>query len=130
MADYEGQHGAYETSTGPSKHLPSRYPNIDVDSDALSLTNTLLSEHNSFDSSPWILKLTDFTRKALAHPRVRVIGVCFGHQIVGRALAGDKAVGRNDKGWEAAVDKVQLTTKGKELFGGKDVMVSRPSTIM
>lgn len=82
------------------------------------------SEHNSFDSSPWIKGLVDFTRKALAHPRVRVIGVCFGHQIVGRALAGDKAVGRNDKGWEAAVNEVTLTSKGKELFGGRDVLVS------
>ena len=87
------------------------------------LTNFSL-EHNSFDSSPWIIRLVDFTRKALAHPRVRVIGVCFGHQIVGRALAGDKAVGRNEKGWEAAVNEVQLTKKGKEMFGGRDVMVS------
>lgn len=87
-------------------------------------TDTLLIEHNSFDASPWIKTLVEFIRKALAHPRVRVIGVCFGHQIVGRALAGDKAVGRNEKGWEAAVNEVQLTSKGKELFGGRDVLVS------
>ena len=44
------------------------------------------SGFNSFDSDPWILRLIDFTRKALEHPHVRVIGVCFGHQIVGRTL--------------------------------------------
>ena len=33
-------------------------------------------------------------------------------------------MGRNEQGWEAAVNEVQLTSKGKELFGGKDVLVS------
>jgi GMP synthase-like glutamine amidotransferase len=45
---------------------------------------------------------------------VRIIGVCFGHQILGRAF-GNK-VGRNEKGWELAVCDVDLSEKGKELF--------------
>ncbi len=61
------------------------------------------------------MKLVEFTRQAFAHPRVRVVGVCFGHQIVGRAL--DAPVGRNEKGWEAAVNAVELSPKGKEIFG-------------
>jgi hypothetical protein len=44
-----------------------------------------------------------------------VVGVCYGHQIVGRAL--DAPVGRNEKGWEAAVNAVELSPKGKEIFG-------------
>ena len=44
-----------------------------------------------------------------------MIGVCFGHQIIGRAL--DVKVDRSDKGWEVAVVEVELTAKGKELFG-------------
>lgn len=32
-------------------------------------------------------------------------------------------VGRNDDGWEAAVTDVNLSGRGKELFGGKDVLV-------
>lgn len=51
----------------------------------------------------------------LAQVRVRLIGVCFGHQIIGRAL--DVKVDRSDKGWEIAVVPVELTEKGKELFG-------------
>ena len=70
---------------------------------------------------PWINKLTDFTAKCLDTGRVRVVGVCFGHQIAGRAM-GAKA-GRNDDGWEVAVDDIQLTSKGKEIFG-KDALVS------
>ncbi|KAJ5021016.1 class I glutamine amidotransferase [Bipolaris maydis] len=72
------------------------------------------SKHNSFDNDPWILKLVEFTQTLLKQDRVRVIGVCFGHQILGRA-AGAK-VGRSDDGWEISVLPVQLTAKGKEIF--------------
>jgi GMP synthase-like glutamine amidotransferase len=73
-----------------------------------------VTEYNSFDNDPWILKLVDFTKKLLKQDRVRIIGVCFGHQILGRA-AGVK-VGRSDDGWEISVLPVQLTAKGKEIF--------------
>ena len=43
-----------------------------------------------------------------------MIGCCFGHQIVGRALGAE--CGRNPVGWETAVNEVQLTQKGKEIF--------------
>jgi len=56
----------------------------------------------------------DFTSKVLAHDRIRAIGVCFGHQIIGRAL-GVK-VGPNEAGWEVAVSGVDLTSEGKEVF--------------
>lgn len=79
------------------------------------------AEHNSFEDIPWINRLVEFTQKVHAHDRVRIIGVCFGHQIVGRAL-GVK-VGRNDEGWETSVCDVELTEKGKELFQ-KDKLVS------
>lgn len=52
---------------------------------------------------------------------MRIIGVCFGHQIVGRAL-GVK-VGRNDEGWEISVCDMELTENGKELFQ-RDKLVS------
>jgi GMP synthase-like glutamine amidotransferase len=74
----------------------------------------LLTEYNAFDSIPWINKLVEFTKQVLAQDRVRIIGVCFGHQIVGRALGAD--VGRNDVGWEISVCEVDLTERGKELF--------------
>lgn len=71
--------------------------------------------HSAFDDNPWILRLVDYVAKALAHPRIRVIGVCFGHQIVGRAM-GVK-VARSDIGWETSVCGVELSKKGKEVFG-------------
>ncbi|KAF2143791.1 uncharacterized protein K452DRAFT_268194 [Aplosporella prunicola CBS 121167] len=86
------------------------YPELD-NVDAVLLTG---SKHNSFDDKSWILKLVEFTRKVLAQDRVRLIGVCFGHQIIGRAM--DVKVGRSDLGWELAVLPMELTGKGKEIF--------------
>ncbi|KAH7324668.1 class I glutamine amidotransferase-like protein [Stachybotrys elegans] len=86
------------------------YPDLD-DVDALLLTG---SRHNAYDDEPWIRDLVAYTRRAIDSGRVRVVGVCFGHQIIGRAM--DAKVGVNDKGWEVAVTDVTLTDKGKELF--------------
>ncbi|KAF2121395.1 nucleoside phosphatase family-domain-containing protein [Lophiotrema nucula] len=87
-----------------------KYPDLE-DIDAVLLTG---SRFNSFDSDPWILKLVDFTKKLLEQDRVRIIGVCFGHQIIGRAAGVE--VGRSEGGWEVSVLPVELTEKGKELF--------------
>lgn len=57
---------------------------------------------------------------------MRIIGVCFGHQIVARAL-GVK-VGRNPDGWEAAVMDVYLSPKGEEIFGKTTLVRETPST--
>lgn len=63
-----------------------------------------------------------FTEEVLKQRRVRIIGVCFGHQIVGRALGAK--VGRSVKGWEVSVTAVDLTKKGQEIFG-KTALVIR-----
>ncbi|GJN66398.1 Glutamine amidotransferase type 1 [Purpureocillium lilacinum] len=87
------------------------YPDLD-EIDAVLLTG---SRHNAFDNDPWIKNLVDFTKRALdTDGRVKVVGICFGHQIIGRALGAK--VGKSDKGWEVAVTDVDLTPAGKEIF--------------
>lgn len=99
--------------------IDSRYPSLD-DIDAVLISG---SKHSAYLDEPWILRLVDFTRRALATGgRVRVVGVCFGHQIVGRALG--VPVGVNDKGWEVSVTEIRLTGKGKELFGSETLVSS------
>ncbi len=88
-----------------------KYPSLD-DIDAILITG---SKHNSFDNDPWILKLVAFTKKVLEQRRVRILGVCFGHQILGRAL--DAGVGRSEGGWEVSVTAMDLTKRGQEIFG-------------
>lgn len=62
-----------------------------------------------------------FVKEVLAQDRVKIIGVCYGHQIVGRAL-GAKVAKSEGGAWEVSVCRVIQTDKGKELFGGKDAL--------
>lgn len=50
-----------------------------------------------------------------------MIGVCFGHQIVGRAL-GAKVARSEGPTWEVSVCPVAQTPRGKAMFGGKDTL--------
>jgi GMP synthase-like glutamine amidotransferase len=101
--------------------VQQKYPSLD------SIDAVLISgaRHNSFDDDPWIVRLVDFVKQLLAQDRVRIIGVCFGHQIIGRALGVE--VGRSRNGWEISVVDVDLTEKGREIFG-KDKLVGIPSS--
>ncbi|OBT90441.1 hypothetical protein VE02_00700 [Pseudogymnoascus sp. 03VT05] len=92
-------------------------PSLD-DFDGILMTG---SKHNSFESDPWILKLVEYTKQVLAQDRVRIVGVCFGHQIVGRALGAP--VGRSENGWELSVTDLTLTPAGKEIFGQEKLAI-------
>lgn len=89
----------------------SAYPSLD-DVDAILITG---SKHSAYMDDEWIVALTDFTRRAIEGGRVKVVGVCFGHQIVGRAVGVE--VGVSEIGWEIAVTDVELSEEGKKLFG-------------
>lgn len=93
------------------------YPKLE-DVDGILITG---SKHNSFDDEPWILQLVEFVKTILNQDRVRLVGICFGHQITARALGAK--VGRSDKGWELSVTDVKLSEAGKKLFE-QDVLVS------
>ena len=104
----------------PSSHdlspAETSFPKLE-DIDAVLISG---SKHTAFDDDEWIRELTEFTRRALAGG-VRVVGVCFGHQIVGRAegCVCRKGMG----GWEIAVTECGLTERGREVFG-LETMVS------
>ncbi|KAK5658347.1 hypothetical protein OQA88_2323 [Cercophora sp. LCS_1] len=97
------------------------YPSLS-DIDAILITG---SKHSAFEDDDWILALVAFTQKAIADPRIRVIGVCFGHQIVSRALG--VPVRRSLAGWEVSVTETRLTPAGKDLFGGRESLVNLTS---
>lgn len=80
------------------------------------------ADFNAFDNDPWIVRTVDFVKAVLAQDRVRFIGVCWGHQILGRAL-GAKVARSEGGGWEVSVCQVNNSARGKELFG-KDALVS------
>ncbi|KAK0763526.1 hypothetical protein N5P37_002903 [Trichoderma harzianum] len=84
--------------------------------DCLLLTG---SKHNSFEDDPWILRLVEYIRTAHQTSKLPIIGICFGHQIISRALGG--VVQRNPKGWEVSVDHIDLAPKGRELFNSASI---------
>ncbi|KAF8417042.1 GMP synthase [Tirmania nivea] len=86
------------------------YPRLE-DIDAILMTG---SSFTAYHDLPWIKKLVDFIKTVLAQDRVRIIGICFGHQILGRALG--LPVCRNEGAWEISVTPMSLTPTGKRLF--------------
>ncbi|KAK6544329.1 hypothetical protein TWF694_001029 [Orbilia ellipsospora] len=97
------------------------YPNIE-EVDALIIVGSQdILDKNATDSTPWILKLTDFIRKVLTEQdRVRVIGVNFGHLIIGRALG---CVIERVLHWEASISTVKLNDIGRKAYGRDELNI-------
>ena len=70
-------------------HFPARLE----DYDAILVTGSPCSVHDGHD---WIERLTALVRQAAGRGK-RVVGSCFGHQLVARAFGGE--VGYNEDGW-------------------------------
>ncbi len=64
------------------------------------------------DEAAWMLRAMDWLR-ALAAARTPLLGICFGHQLLGRAFGGQVAI--NPRGREVGTTEVHLTTAGTQL---------------
>ena len=74
-----------------------RYPRRIEDCDGYLITG---SRASVYDDDPWIARLIGFIGE-LHEARARTVGICFGHQLIARALGG--AVGRAAAGWGVGV---------------------------
>lgn len=69
------------------------YP-LDIDEcDAYLVTG---SKFNVYENIPWIIKLNKFIQQ-LSKKNKKIIGICFGHQIIAQALGG--LVSKSNNGW-------------------------------
>jgi len=104
-----------------------QYPD-DVDEvDAYLITG---SKSSVYDDKPWIPPLMDFVRE-LHRRRKKLVGICFGHQLVAQALGGETA--KSPKGWGVGLHTHQFTTapawhdQGEVAF---DVLVSHQDQVL
>lgn len=56
-----------------------------------------------YDELPWVVPLMDFIRSAKP---AKMVGVCFGHQVMAEALGGH--VEKSDKGWGAGLHHYRI----------------------
>ncbi|KAF7760289.1 hypothetical protein Agabi119p4_10965 [Agaricus bisporus var. burnettii] len=74
------------------------------------------SPFDAFSDEPWIVRLTKFvTLVGINHPEIRLVGMCFGHQIICRSLGGEAC--RNPNGWETGPTVLRTTYMGRLLYG-------------
>jgi GMP synthase (glutamine-hydrolysing) len=63
------------------------------------------SRHSVNDDEPWIRRLEDFVRD-VAREQVPFVGICFGHQLIAKALGG--RVVESDRGWGVGIKEVEV----------------------
>ncbi|EKM76553.1 hypothetical protein AGABI1DRAFT_122500 [Agaricus bisporus var. burnettii JB137-S8] len=93
------------------------YPEDDIidDYDVVMITG---SPSDAFADDEWIVRLVKFvTKVGTEHPGVRLVGICFGHQIICRSLGGE--VIRNPCNWETGPTVLRTTYIGRLLYGVK-----------
>jgi len=64
------------------------------------------SRHSVNDDELWIRDLEDFVRKVAAE-QTPFVGICFGHQLIAKALGG--SVAKSDRGWGVGVQEVEVS---------------------
>lgn len=84
------------------------YPAHIDDVDAYLITG---SKASVYDDAGWIHQLIDFVRK-LHEAQKKLVGICFGHQLVAHALGGRTA--KSEKGWGIGRHSYQLTEQAAE----------------
>lgn len=63
--------------------------------------------NDAYGNDVWICRLLNLLKR-LDSMKKKVLGICFGHQIVGRALGGK--IGRASSGWDIGVRTVNLSS--------------------
>jgi len=77
------------------------YPSDPGEVDGYVITG---SKSSVYDDKQWIRDLEDFVRR-LYHEQRKVVGICFGHQLIAKALGGE--VSKSPKGWGVGVNVYQ-----------------------
>ena len=78
------------------------------------------SRHSVYQHDEWIENLKDIIIK-MDEMKVRLIGICFGHQVIADAFGCN--VEENKNGWEVSLSTIKLNEHGQKLFGRKQLRI-------
>ncbi len=82
--------------------LDMKFPTRTSDCDGWLISG---SRHSANDAFEWITALEDFVRKLHSEDR-KLVGICFGHQVIVKALGGK--VVESDQGWGVGMSENSL----------------------
>jgi GMP synthase-like glutamine amidotransferase len=88
------------------------------------------SRASVYDPEPWIEALIEFVRH-LDRQRKKLIGICFGHQVIAVATGG--SVGKSDKGWGIGVSVNRVVARPSWMSSPRDelqIIVSHQDQIL
>lgn len=103
------------------------YPRDIDEVDAYLITG---SKSSVYEDKPWIARLMDFIRELEARGK-KIVGICFGHQIVAQALGGKTE--KSSKGWGVGRHTHTFTELPDWHDGGKadfDILVSHQDQVV
>lgn len=71
------------------------------------------SRHSVYEPLPWIARLMEFVRQ-LDRARKKMVGICFGHQLMAHALGGETR--KAEQGWGLGVHSVTFNASVAEVI--------------
>jgi len=99
---------------------PFMFPNEDK-YDCIMLTGSAASAYEDIE---WINNLVAYIAHiAQTKPHIKIIGICFGHQIIARALGGECVP--NGGRWELGPTRLRLTDLGKRIFNSDELTIQQ-----
>jgi GMP synthase-like glutamine amidotransferase len=99
----------YEAQTGELPDRPDAH-------DAYLITG---SPGGVYEPLPWIAPLRDFLRAT--SPRTKLVGICFGHQLMAEAFGG--RVEKSGKGWGVGLHRYEVKARESWMDSGRSLSI-------
>ncbi|CAI6332392.1 unnamed protein product [Periconia digitata] len=104
--------------------VKSEFPESLADVDVVLVTGSAAS---SYDDQEWIRLLDKYILEIYTnHPRIKLFGSCFGHQIICQSLLRRYGVRveKDPNGWELGVQEIELEAKFRAALGSNELQVN------